>query len=115
MDLDLIIINGYKPPAPSKFDVDFSNINGASEQLENGYSYIEQVRSQVPTISLAWTNIVEADAIAILKAVEPSLFTCQYFFGTNKEDTFKCSNQKLTLKLRNNGVRYYNLSLTLEG
>ena len=115
MDLDLIIINGYKPPAPSKFDVDFSNINGAIEQLENGYSYIEQVRSQVPQISLAWTNIVEADAIAILKAVEPSLFLCQYFFGTNKEDIFKCSDSKLTLKLINDNVRYYDLSLTLEG
>ena len=113
--MDLIMINGYKPTAPSKFDVDFSNINGAIEQLENGYSYIEQVRSQVPTISLAWTNIVEADAIAILKAVEPPLFLCQYFFGTNKEDIFKCSNQKLTLKLINDGVRYYNLSFTLEG
>ena len=113
--MDLIIINGYKPPAPSKFDVDFSNINGAIEQLENGYSYIEQVRSQVPTISLAWTNIVEADAIAILKAVEPSLFVCQYFFGTSKEDVFKCTSSKLTLKLINDGVRYYNLSFTLEG
>ena len=115
MDLDLIIINGYKPPAPSKFDVDFSNINGAIEQLENGYSYIEQVRSQVPQISLAWTNIVEADAIAILKAIEPSLFLCQYFFGSNKEDIFKCSDSKLTLKLINDNVRYYDLSLTLEG
>ena len=113
--MDLIIINSYKPPAPSKFDVDFSNINGASEQLENGYSYIEQVRSQVPQISLAWTNIVEADAIAILKAVEPSLFVCQYFFGTNKEDIFKCTSSKLTFKLIKDDVRYYNLSLTLEG
>ena len=113
--MDLIIINGYKPLAPSKFDVDFSNINGASEQLENGYSYIEQVRAQVPKISLAWTNIVEADAIAILKAIEPSLFPCQYFFGTSKEDVFKCTSSKLTLKLINDGVRYYNLSLTLEG
>ena len=113
--MDLIIINGYKPPAPSKFDVDFSDVNGASEQLENGYSYIEQVRSQVPTISLAWTNIVEADATEILKAVEPSLFLCQYFFGTNKEDIFKCTNSKLTLKLINDNVRYYDLSLTLEG
>lgn len=113
--MDLIIINGYKPPAPSKFDVDFSDVNGASEQLENGYSYIEQVRSQVPTISLAWTNIVEADATAILKAIEPSLFLCQYFFGTNKEDIFKCSDSKLTLKLINDDVRYYDLSLTLEG
>ena len=69
----------------------------------------------MPKISLAWTNIVEADAIAILKAVEPSLFPCQYFFGTSKEDIFKCTSSKLTLKLINDGARYYNLSFTLEG
>ena len=113
--MDLIIINGYKPPAPSKFDVDFSNINGASEQLENGYSYIEQVRSQVPTISLAWTNIIESDAVAILNAVSLATFPCKYFFGSVKEDVFKCSSPKLTLKLVDGDTRYYNLSLTLEG
>ena len=111
----LIVINGYTPPSPDKYDVDFKNINGASEQLENGYSYIEQTRAQVPSISLAWTNIIESDAIAILDAVEPATFPCKYFFGTMKEDTFKCSSPKLTLKLVDGDTRYYDLSLNLEG
>ena len=113
--MNLIIINGYPPPSPDKYDVDFKNINGAEEQLENGYSYIEQTRAQVPSISLNWTNIAEADAVGILSAVKPATFTCKYFFGEMKEDTFKCSSPKLTLKLVDGDARYYNLSLTLEG
>ena len=113
--MDLIIINGYTPPSPNKYDVDFKDINGASEQLENGYSYIEQTRAQVPSISLSWTNIIESDAIAILNAVEPATFTCQYFFGSMKEDIFQCNSPKLSLKLVDRDVRYYDLSLKLEG
>ena len=113
--MNLIIINGYTPPSPDKYDVDFKNINGADEQLENGYSYIEQTRTQVPSISLSWINIIESDAIAILDAVEPATFTCQYFFGSMKEDIFKCSSPKLTLKLLDGNTRYYDLSLKLEG
>lgn len=113
--MDLIIINGYTPPSPDKYDVDFKNINGAEEQLENGYNYIEQTRAQVPSIALAWTNITEVDAVDILSAVKPSTFPCSYFFGEMKEDTFQCSNPKLTLKFVDGDTRYYNLSLTLEG
>ena len=113
--MDLIVINGYTPPSPDKYDVDFKNINGADEQLENGYSYIEQTRTQVPSISLSWINIIESDAIAILNAVEPAIFPCKYFFGSMKEDIFKCSSPKLTLKLVDGDTRYYDLSLKLEG
>ena len=113
--MNLIIINGYTPPSPDKYDVDFKNINGADEQLENGYSYIEQTRAQVPSISLSWTNIIESDAIAILNAVEPATFTCKYFFGSMKEDIFQCNSPKLSLKLVDGNTRYYDLSLNLEG
>ncbi len=113
--MDLIVINGYTPHSPDKYDVDFKNINGADEQLENGYSYIEQTRTQVPSISLSWTNIIESDAIAILNSVEPATFTCQYFFGSMKEDIFQCNSPKLSLKLVDGDTRYYDLSLKLEG
>ena len=113
--MDLIIINGYTPPSPDKYDVDFKNINGASEQLENGYSYIEQTRAQVPSISLSWTNIVESDAVAILGAVKLAKFPCKYFFGELKDDMFKCNSPKLSLKLVDGDTRYYDLSLKLEG
>ena len=113
--MDLIVINGYTPHSPDKYDVDFKNINGADEQLENGYSYIEQTRTQVPSISLSWTNIIESEAISILNAVEPATFTCQYFFGSLKDDIFQCNSPKLSLKLVDGDTRYYDLSLKLEG
>ena len=113
--MDLIVINGYTPPSPVKYDVDFKNINGADEELENGYSYIEQTRSQVPSISISWTNIVESDAVAILNAVNLATFSCKYFFGSMKEDIFKCDSPKLSLKLVDGDTRYYDLSLKLEG
>ena len=113
--MNLIKINGLTPPSPSKYDVDFKNVNGAEELLENGYDYIEQVRGQVPSISVAWINIEEADAVNILDAVNPATFTCEYFFGSMKSDRFKCTNPKLSLKLVHGNTRYYDLSLTLEG
>ena len=48
-------------------------------------------------------------------AVELATFPCKYFFGTMKEDIFKCSSPKLTLKLVDGDTRYYDLSLKLEG
>ena len=104
--MDLIVINGYTPPSPDKYDVDFKNINGADEQLENGYSYIEQTRAQVPSISLSWTNIIESDAIAILNAGDSATFTCKYFFGSMKDDIFQCNSPKLSLKLVDGDIRY---------
>lgn len=113
--MDLIEINGYTPPSPTTYDVSFADINGAEETLESGYDYIEQVRAQVPSIGLAWKNIMETEAAAILFAVRPATFPCKYYFGVMMEDVFKCSNPKLTLKLVNGNTRYYDLSLTLEG
>lgn len=113
--MDLISINGLIPVSPSKYDVSYQKNYGTEEQLENGYTYIEQVRSQVPNISLSWTNIEEQDAIDILSAVNLPTFNCEYFFGIMRTDIFKCKSQNLSLKLVEKDKRYYDLSLTLEG
>ena len=113
--MDLIKINGLTPVSPSKYDVSYTKNYGTEEQLENGYTYIEQVRSQVPNISLAWINIDEQDANDILNAVSLATFECNYLFGTIKTDIFKCKTQNLSLKLVEGDKRYYDLSLMLEG
>lgn len=113
--MDLIIINGYTPPSPTKFEVEFKSKNSTRVELENGYDTTERIRVQIPTISVAWVNVTEAEAIAITNAVTPAKFNCQYFFGTMKEARVKCETPKLALKLVNGDERYYDLSLTLEG
>ena len=113
--MELIKINELIPVSPSKYDVSFQKNYGTEEKLENGYTYIEQVRSQVPSISLSWVNIDEQDAVDILNAVSLPTFNCEYFFGTTKTDIFKCKSQSLSLKLVKDDKRYYNLSLNLEG
>lgn len=113
--MDLIILNGYTPPSPTKFEVTFKSKNGTKVEMEDGYETIERVRSQIPVIAVAWTNITEAEAIAIINAVSPAKFDCQYFFGTMRTDRVKCETPKLALKLLNGDERYYDLSLTLEG
>lgn len=112
---DLIIINGYNPPSPTKFQVAFKSKNGTRVEMEDGYETIERVRVQIPTIDVAWINLAEAEAIAIINAVAPAKFDCQYFFGTMRESRVKCETPKLTLKMINGNERYYDLSLTLEG
>lgn len=113
--MDLIILNGYTPPSPSKYEVAFKSKNGTRVEMEDGYETIERVRVQIPTIDVGWVNITEAEAIAITDAVTPAKFDCQYFFGTMRTDKVKCETPKLALKLINGNQRYYDLSLTLEG
>ena len=113
--MDLIKINGLTCVSPSKYDVTYKKNYGTEEQLENGYTYVEQIRNQVPNINLSWINIDEQDAIDILNAVSLPTFECEYFFGVMKTDIFKCKSQNLSLKLIENNKRYYDLSFTLEG
>ena len=113
--IDLLKIGGYTPPAPTKYDVSFDDVNGAEETLENGDKYKEQIKAQVPKISVSWTNIAESDAAAILDAVSPALFDITYFFGTEKTATVECESPSLTLKYMNGDERYYDLSLSLAG
>lgn len=113
--MSLIILNGYTPPSPSKYEVAFKSKNGTRVEMENGYETIERVRVQIPTINVGWVNITEEEAVAITNAVTPAKFECQYFFGTMRTDNVKCESPKLALKLINGSQRYYDLSLTLEG
>lgn len=113
--MNLIVLNGYVPPSPTKFEVAFKSKNGTKVEMEDGYETIERVRVQIPTISVGWVNITEAQAINITNAVMPAKFECQYFFGTMRTDKVKCESPKLTLKFINGNDRRYDLSLTLEG
>lgn len=113
--MDLIKINGYKPPSPTTYKVDFSEIVGANETLESGERYKEQIKSLVPKITLGWVNIPESDCEMIISAVEPTLIDITYYFGRERTAVCQCSSPNLNLKFSKGNERYYDLNMVLEG
>ena len=115
--MDLLEIGGIVPPSPTKYDISFGEINGTEEMLENGDTYIERIKSGIPTISVSWVNLKEADALEIMQAVTLNArFDCKYcYMGTVETGYFRCKSPKVTLKLDTGTDRYFDVALTLDG
>ena len=114
--MDLIKLNNYTPPAPTTYDVEFSDVNGEKSQVEDGTTYIEQVRADVPTIKVGWTNITKEDVIAITEEVSDAVTSVTYFFGALRQADMTTSSRSCKLKaIDNSGSTYWDLSFTLEG
>ena len=114
--MDLIKLNDYTPPAPTTYDVDYSDVNGEQSQVEDGTTYIEQVRADVPEIKVGWTNLTQAEVTAITNELAGATVNVQYFYGTLKSATMTKSNRSLKLKfVDDSGNTYWNLSFTLKG
>ena len=114
--MDLIKLNNYTPPAPSTYDIDYADINGEKEQVEDGTTYIEQVRADVPTIKVGWTNLSKEEVTAITDEVSDAVVSVTYFYGTAKTADMTTSARSLKLKSRDtSGNTYWDLSFTLEG
>ena len=114
--MDLIKLNDYTPPAPSTYDIEYADINGEKEQVEDGTTYIEQVRADVPTIKVGWTNLSKDEVTAITDEVSDAVVSVTYFYGTAKTEDMTTSARSLKLKsIDNSGNTYWDLSFTLEG
>ena len=114
--MDLIKLNDYTPPSPSTFDVDFSDVNGEQSQVEDGTTYIEQVRGGVAEIKVAWTNLTEDEVTAITNQLLDATVEVEYFYGVMNKATMTKSNRSLKLKFIDNaGITHWNLSFTLKG
>lgn len=114
--MDLIKLNDYIPPAPSTYDIDYGDVNGEKTQVEDGTTYIEQVRADVPEIKVGWTNLTQAEVTKITNEVANDTVEVQYFYGTMKTATMTTSKRSLKLKcIDSAGTTYWNLSFTLEG
>lgn len=114
--MDLIKLNDYIPPAPSTYDVDYTDVNGEESGLEDGTTYIEQIRADVPKIKVGWTNLKQEDVDKIIAEVSDATVAVQYYFGTVKTATMTKSDRALRLKaIDNAGNHYWDLSFTLEG
>lgn len=114
--MNLIKLNNYTPPDPSTYDLDYSDVNGEKTQVEDGTTYIEQVRADVPTIKVGWTNLTQSEVTAITNEVANDVVAVQYFYGTTKTAKMTTGARSLKLKhIAENGDTYWNLSFTLEG
>ena len=114
--MDIIKLNGYVPPSPTTYDVEYASVNGEESQVEDGTTYIEQVRADVPTIKVGWTNLTQEEAIAITSAVSNATTDVQFFYGEMKAATMRASARSLKLKFVDGaGNTYWDLSFTLNG
>lgn len=114
--MDLIKLNNYTPPAPTTYDVEYSDVNGEKSQVEDGTTYIEQVRADVPTIKVGWTNLTKDEVTAVTNEVSDAVTNVTYFFGTEKTAEMTVSARACKLKsIDSAGNTYWDLSFTLEG
>ena len=114
--MDLIKLNNYTPPAPSTYDIEYSDVNGEESQVEDGTTYLEQIRADVPTIKVGWTNLSKDEVTSITDELSEEIVSVQYFYGTTKNAEMRTGSRSLKLKcIDNSGNTYWDLSFTLEG
>ena len=114
--MNLIKLNNHIPPNPATYDVDFSDVNGENSNLEDGTTYIEQIRGDVPEIKVGWTNLTQSELEAIMNELADATVEVEYFYGTMQKATMTKSNRSLKLKFIDTaGNNYWNLSVTLKG
>lgn len=114
--MSLIKLNNHTPPDPTTYEIEYSDVNGEKEQVEDGTTYIEQIRADVPAIKVGWTNLTKNEVTAITGEVANDTVEVQYFYGTVKTATMTSSKRTLKLKhIEAGGDTYWDLSFTLEG
>ena len=114
--MTLIKLNGYVPTNPSQYDLTLTDINGEKSQVEDGTTFVEGIRKNVPKINVGWTNLSQEKAEAITSLTSNDKINVEYFYGTMQSCEMTVSDRSLKLKLiEPNGNTYWNLSFTLEG
>ena len=114
--MDLIKLNNYIPPAPSTYDISYSDVDGEKTQVEDGTTYIERVRTDVPKIKVCWTNLTMAEVKAITEQTANDVVKIEYFYGDLKYAEMTVGERSLKLKhIEGSGNTFWDLSFSLEG
>lgn len=114
--MNLIILNGYTPPAPTTYDINYSDVNGEESGLEDGTTFLEQIRSDVPEIKVGWTNLTQEEVVQITDIMSNDTINVQFFYGSMKSATMRKGNRSLKLKsLVSDNETYWDLSFSLKG
>ena len=114
--MNLIIIDGITLPAPSTYEVTYKDIDGEKTQVEDGTTFIERVRSDIPIIKVGWTNLTEVQATLITNLTANAIVSVEYFYGELKSAEMTVSDRALKLKhIETSNKTYWDLSFSLEG
>lgn len=114
--MNLIKLNNYTPSAPTVYNIDYSDVNGEEAGLEDGTTYLEKIRADVPEIKIGWTNLTEEEVTAITNEASSDSIAVVYFYGTEKTASMRSGNRSLKLKcIDDNGNTRWDLSFTLKG
>lgn len=115
-EFNLVKLDGYAPPAPTTYSIEYSDVNGEESGLEDGTTYHEQIRADVPTIKVGWTNLTQAQVSQITEIMANDTVEVEYYYGSIHKADMRKSSRSLTLKtISEKGETYWNLSFTLEG
>lgn len=100
---DVLTINGVALPPPMSYSVEYNDLDSdETGRSEDGRLHRKRVRSSVVKIKVAWEQLTQAQADFILMAIEPSSFTVNYYFGTQKTATMYAGDKSCQC-LRING------------
>ena len=114
--MDLLKLNDYTPKPPTTYDVEYSDVNGEKSQVEDGTTYCEKIRADVPKIKVGWTNLTQEDVVSIPNETKKDLLVVQYFYGTMLASVMIPTSRNLKLKhIDEKGNTYWDLSFELEG
>lgn len=114
--MNLIKFNNVTVANPSTYEVEYSDVNGEKSQVEDGTTYIEQIRGNVPTIKVGWTNLRQSELNLILDELTEATVSVTYYFNREYNADMMISSRSLKLKhIDEAGNYYWDLSFTLEG
>ena len=91
----IIKLNGVAMPAPSKYSVSFSDIDGpGSGRNENAIMTRDIVRRNVANISLSWDFLTESELEIIANEVDMDEISAEFFWGKWKTANMYSSDLK---------------------
>lgn len=110
----LIKFGDFTPTAPDQYDVELSDMDGENAgRSETGHMNRDRVRAGIYKISVGWTNAATADVKQLLDAITPESVKTSFFFGDLIKTDMYVGNRKITLKHKEDGTAYWDVSFNM--
>lgn len=112
--MELVKFGAYTPKAPDKYEVELSDADGENAtRSETGYMNRDRVRAGIFKLSLGWSNLEMKDVEELLDAVVPESVDTTFYFGKSISTDMYAGNRKISLKYRDDGEAYWDVSFNM--